>query len=310
MTALKRTLESFIASQGGGDGVFLTPMDGVTIMRNSRTALPQHGQPLLYTPSLCVVVQGAKQMAVGDDVFDYGEDTALIVSVELPGVGRVTKASASEPFMSMTIEFDVAVMRDVMEKLELPPTPNEDRLSVFIERLSDQLRDCILRLAQLTAKQDAIAVLYPDIMRELCFWLLTGPNAGDMCKIALRESRTRRIADSIYFLRKNLMHQISIEDMAAAACMSASSFHQHFKTLTSLTPVRFQKELRLLEARKLMVVQSASVANAAQQVGYESVSQFSREYTRMFGLPPARDAEAVKARVRLVRGASAEHVER
>jgi AraC-like DNA-binding protein len=306
MTALKSTLESFIETQGGGDGVFLTPMDGVTVMRNSRTALPQHGQRLLYTPSLCVVVQGAKQMALGDNVFDYEEGAALVVSIELPGVGRVTRASASEPFMSMTIEFDVAVMHDVMEKLELPPTPNEDRLSVFVERLSDQLRDCILRLAQLPAKADAIAVLYPDIMRELCFWLLTGPNAGEICKIATRGSRTRRIADSIYFLRKNLMRQISIEELADVACMSPSSFHQHFKTLTSLTPVQFQKQVRLLEARKIMVVQSASVANAAQQVGYESISQFSREYTRMFGLPPKRDADAVRSRVRPMIAGSAE----
>lgn len=305
MTALKCTLERFIASQGGGDGVFLTPMDGVTIMRNSRTA-PQHGQPLLYTPSLCVVVQGAKQMALGDDVFDYEEGAALVVSIELPGVGRVTKASASEPFMSMTIEFDVAVMHDVMEKLELPPTPNGDRRSVFVEHMSDQLRDCILRLAQLTAKPDAIAVLYPDIMRELCFWLLTGPNGGEMCKIATRESRTRRIAESIHFLRKNLMRQVSVEEMAGAACMSPSSFHQHFKTLTALTPVQFQKQLRLLEARKLMVVQSASVSNAAQQVGYESISQFSREYARMFGLSPKRDAEAVRSRVRPMVAGSAE----
>ncbi len=310
MTALKHTLENFIKAQGGGDGVFLTPMGGVTVMRNSRAALPHDGQRLLYTPSLCVVVQGAKQMILGDDVFDYGEDTALIVSVELPGLGRVTKASASEPFMSMTIEFDIAVMQDVMEKLELRPTPNEDRLSVFVEHLSDQLRDCILRLAQLTAKPDAIAVLYPEVMREICFWLLTGPNAGEMCKIVTRESRTRRIADSIYFLRRNLVRQIRIEEMAEAACMSPSSFHQHFKTLTGLTPVQFQKELRLLAARRLMVAQSASVANAAHQVGYESISQFSREYTRMFGLPPARDAEAVKARVRPMRNPSGEHVER
>ncbi len=285
-------------------------MQGVTVMRNSRPALPQHGQPLLYTPSLCVVVQGAKQIVLGENVFDYEEDTALVVSVELPGIGCVTKASAAEPFMSMTIELDLGVIQDVMDRLELAPTPNADRLSVFVERLSDPLRNCVLRLAGLAAKPEAIPVLYADIMREICFWLLTGPNAGEMCKIACRESRTRRIADSIYFLRKNLMRPVRIEEMADAASMSPSSFHQHFKTLTGLTPVQFQKELRLLEARKLMVAQSASVANAAHHVGYESISQFSREYTRMFGLPPARDAEAVKARVRPVRNASAEHVER
>ncbi|HVK79420.1 MAG TPA: AraC family transcriptional regulator [Verrucomicrobiae bacterium] len=297
MSALKTALRDFVASRGDRDGVFLTPVNQITVMRNSKGALPQHAQHVLYTPALCVVVQGAKQITIGADVFDYGEGTALIVSVELPASGRVTRASSETPYLGMTIEFDINLMREVMEELETPPTPNADGLGAFIENLSDPLQDCVLRLARLLATPEAVPALYPAIMREFYYWLLTGPNAGEICKVVRRDSHTRRIADAIYFLRKNFARQVRVEEMANAARMSASSFHEHFKTLTALTPVQFQKQLRLLEARKLMVTQAANVTSAAYQVGYESLSQFSREYTRMFGTPPKRDVETLKNHV-------------
>lgn len=297
MSALKTALKDFIGSRGPRDGVFLTPIERVTIMRNSRGAAPQQGQHILYTPALCVVVQGAKQITVGADVFDYAEGSALVVSVELPASGRVTRASPEAPYLGMTIEFDLRLMHEVMETLETPPTPNSDGLCVFIEHLSDPLQDCVLRLARLLATPEAIPTLYPAIMREFYYWLLTGPNAGEICKVLRRDSHTRRITDAIQFLRKNFARQVRVEEMATAARMSPSSFHEHFKTLTALTPVQFQKQLRLLEARKLMITQSTSVTSAAYQVGYESLSQFSREYARMFGTPPKRDVEALKGHV-------------
>jgi len=297
MSALKAALQAYVDARGGGDGVFLTPMDRVVVMRNSRSPLPEHAQHVLYTPALCVVVQGAKQIAVGDDVFNYSEGSALVVSVELPALGRVTRASTDEPYLGMTIEFDVGVLHEVMEQLEAPPASSRDGLAVFIENLSDPAQECIVRLARLLTTPEAIPALYPAITRELYYWLLTGPNGGEICKIARRESHTRRIADAIYLLRKNFKRQLRVEEMAEAARMSPSSFHQHFKTLTAMTPLQFQKELRLLEARRLMITQSASVTSAAYQVGYESISQFSREYARMFGAPPKRDVAALKGRV-------------
>ncbi|MDX2235618.1 MAG: AraC family transcriptional regulator [Hyphomonadaceae bacterium] len=297
MSALKTALETFIDARGGADGVYLTPMERVVVMRNSRDTPPDNPQHVLYTPALCVVVQGAKQITVGEDAFDYGEGFALAVSVELPALGRVTTATPDAPFLGMTIEFDVAALHDVMAQLPAPPTPSADGLGVFVEKLSDPLKECLVRLARLLAAPEGVPVLYPAIMREVYYWLLTGPNGAEVCKIARREGHTRRIADAIYFLRKNFARPIRVEELADAARMSPSSFHQHFKTLTALTPVQFQKQLRLLEARKLMVVHAASVTSAAYQVGYESLSQFSREYARMFGAPPKRDAAALKGRV-------------
>lgn len=297
MLALKTTLQEFVHSRGDRDGVFMTPMSRITVMRNSKGVLPQQTQQMLYTPALCVVIQGAKQITVGPETFEYGEGTALIVSVELPASGRVTRASPETPYLGMTIEFDIGLMHEVMEELQAPPTPNADGLCVFIERLSDSMQDCVLRLARLLTAPEAVPALYPAIMREFYYWLLTGPNGGEICKVVRRDSHTRRIADAILFLRKNFDRPVRVEEMANAARMSPSSFHEHFKTLTALTPVQFQKQLRLLEARKLMVTQSASVTTAAYHVGYESLSQFSREYTRMFGTPPKRDVETLKAHV-------------
>jgi AraC-like DNA-binding protein len=245
---------------------------------------------MVYKPALCVVVQGAKQLMLNDRVIDYAEMQALIISIELPASGRVIQASAENPYVAISLEFDVGMMREVMERLDTPPKPTGSaRLGIFVEDLSQPLADCLVRLTGLLATPRAIPVLYPAIMREICFWMLTGPNGGEVCKLVLPDSQTRRIADAIHLLRDNFTEPVRIEQLAAAARMSPSSFHQHFKTLTSMTPLQYQKQMRLLEARRLMVAGSANVENAAYQVGYESASQFSREYTRMFGAPPKRD---------------------
>lgn len=297
MSLLKSALEDFIASRGGGDRAFLTPVDGVVVFRASQPGLPERPQLVLYKPALCVVAQGAKQVTLGSETFDYPEGSALVVSVEVPAFGGVTKASPATPYMGMTIELDTTAMREVLDQMETPPRPTADRLGAFVERLSDPLVDCVARLAQLLKTPHAIPVLYPSIIREICYWLLAGPNGGEVCKIARVDSHTRRIADAIHLVRKDFTRNIRVEEMAEAARMGLSSFHQHFKTLTAMSPLQFQKQLRLLEARRLMVTEAMSVTSAALHVGYESASQFSREYARMFGVPPKRDVEALKARV-------------
>jgi transcriptional regulator GlxA family with amidase domain len=151
------------------------------------------------------------------------------------------------------------------------------------------------RLMRVLDTPKAIPVLYPAIMREICFWLLTGAHGGEVRKLGLPDSHTRRITDAIYLLRDNFARPIRVEELAAAARMSLSSFHQHFKTLTSMTPLQYQKQLRLLEARRLMTADGANVSSAAYRVGYESASQFSREYSRMFGAAPKRDAMELRA---------------
>jgi AraC-like DNA-binding protein len=288
---LARALSQYIDAHGGGEGILATPVDGLTFFRATDTISPSH---TLYKPCLCVVAQGAKQVSFGKEVLHYDEQQCLIVSIDLPVVGRVTRASAAVPYLAMAVELDVQIMRAVMAELDNPPTPGDRVTSgMFVETLAEPLSDCFLRLVRMLEAPGA-TVLYPAIMREICFWLLTGKHGAEVCKLTLPGSHTLRIAEAINLLRDNFSRSIRVNELAQAAGMSASSFHEHFKALTSMTPLQYQKQLRLLEARRLILADGINVSSAAYQVGYESPSQFSREYSRMFGAAPKRDAMELK----------------
>ncbi|KAA0700408.1 AraC family transcriptional regulator [Neorhizobium sp. P12A] len=290
---VKDILREYVEAEGGEDGLFGTPMPSLCIMRSSTETLPRH---MVYRPSLCFVVQGAKQIMLGDDVLRYEEQQSLVIGIELPGIGRVVQASRNEPYIGITLELDVAVLRDVMRKMPRRPRPaNRSRLGIFVQDADEQLTDCMVRLIRLARTPKAIPVLYPAIMQEICFWLLNGEHGGDICKLTLPDSHMQRIADAIFILREDFAKPIRVNELAAAANMSPSSFHEHFKLITSMSPLQYQKHLRLIEARRLLVSEAASVAEAAHQVGYESASQFSREYNRMFGAPPRRDASELRS---------------
>jgi AraC-like DNA-binding protein len=232
----------------------------------------------------------------GERLCDYRAMQSLLISVEMPAFGQVTQASAERPMIAVNLELDVGILREVLEEMDTPPKPaGEGGPGVFVQDFGPELQDCILRLTRMLSTPKAIPILYPAIMREISFWLLSGKNGGEICKLALPGSHTRRVADAIHLLRSNFTAPVRVEELAAAAKMSPSSFHQHFKLLTAMTPLQYQKQLRLLEARRLMVTDGANVASAAYRVGYESASQFSREYARMFGTPPKRDVTEMRA---------------
>lgn len=288
---LARALSRYIDAHGGGEGLLPTPVEGLALFRATDTVSPSH---TLYKPCLCVVAQGAKQVSFGKGMLQYDEQQCLIVSIDLPVVGRVTQASAAVPYLAMAVELDVRIMRAVMAELDNPPRPREEVASgIFVETLAEPLADCFLRLVRMLESPGAV-VLYPSIMREICFWLLTGAHGAEVCKLTLPGSHTLRIAEAISLLRDNFARCVRVEQLASTAKMSPSSFHQHFKALTSMTPLQYQKQLRLLEARRLMLAEGINVSSAAYQVGYESASQFSREYSRMFGAAPKRDAMELK----------------
>ncbi|QDL93229.1 AraC family transcriptional regulator [Paroceanicella profunda] len=288
---LAKAFSSYVAAHGGPDALSVTPVENLFLMCSTKTRLPFRK---MYRPSLCIVAQGAKRIEVAETVLDYPAGTALAISVELPGYGGVTQASSEAPFLGMTIEFDMNMIRAVLDKLPAPPPATPDGSGLFVERLSDAQQDCIARLVRLLGMPEAVPVLYPAIMQELYYWLLVGPNGGEIAKMVRSESHTQRIADAIFHLRRVFRRSVRIEELADVACMSPSSFHQHFKTLTSMTPLQYQKQLRLIEARRLMVMEAANVTRAAFEVGYESPSQFSREYSRLFGSPPKQDAMTLR----------------
>ena len=279
-------LNRHMDAQGGGDGVFATAVDGLYMMRASGPTLPA---PRLYRPALCIVAQGAKQVMLGESVFGYREGEMLVIGLESPALGKVTRASAEQPFLGLNLDLDVQVMREVLAQLDPPPQPGPGGPGAFVGMLAGPLADALVRMLRLLETPAAIPVLQSGIMREICYWLLTGPDAGEVCRMALPSGSAQRIAAAIHRLRDDITQPVRIDTLAAAANMSSSTFHQHFKTLTSMTPLQYQKQLRLLEARRLMLAGEANASRAAYQVGYESASQFSREYARMFGTPPKRD---------------------
>ncbi|QDE38984.1 AraC family transcriptional regulator [Luteibacter pinisoli] len=275
-----------------GENPWMTAIDGVGILRSD---LPRNAAPLLFQPCLCVVAQGSKLSTFGNRRYEYGAGQALVVSVEMPAFSRVAAASPEEPFLGVVIGLDPKLMTEVMETV-----PTSVHVSahvprgVFVTDYDGPLADCVVRLLRLLDTPDAIPFVAPLVLREIAYWLLTGPHAADVAKVALADSRTHRVLSAVQALRVHFAEAIRIDELAAIAQLSPSAFHRQFKALTSLTPVQFQKQLRLHEARLLLATGTVNAETAAWRVGYESASQFSREYARLFGAPPRRDIAALR----------------
>ena len=276
-----------------GASPFATAIEGLTILRADHPKAPAH---LIVKPALCIVVQGAKWSTFGGRRFDYRAGQALVVSLELPSVGRVAEATPDEPFLCVVVEFDVGLMREVLAALDDPPRPaRHPGGGVFVTDFDGPLADCALRMIRLLDTPRAIPLLYPAVMREVCYWLLTGPHGGDVARVVLADGHAPPVVAALHALRERFAGPVRVGELAAVARLSPSAFHRHFRALTALTPLQYQKRLRLLEARHLLLAGAANVEAAAFRVGYESPSQFSREYARLFGAPPRRDVAALRA---------------
>ncbi|AYD02404.1 AraC family transcriptional regulator [Neorhizobium sp. NCHU2750] len=274
-----------------GENIYFTPINTVAILRSDYPKPPAHR---MSQPSMCIVVQGAKWANFGGNRFEYKAGEALVIGVEAPSVGRVVEASPDHPCLVLMFELDLAIMRSVAAELADPPKPrSEPCRGVFVTNFQGPIADCALRLVRLFDMPNAIPTLYPVIMREICYWLLTGPHGADIARMALVNNQPQRVLEAVRVLRERFAEPIRVDELAAVAQLSPSAFHRHFKALTLLSPLQYQKQLRLLEARRLLASQGLNVEAAAFQVGYESPSQFSREYSRMFGEAPKRDARRV-----------------
>ncbi len=286
MSLLRDIAKRYTDSQTG-PSPFVTAVPGLTLLRAEQKDLTNHH---ICRPALCLVVQGAKWTMIAGRRFDYHEGQALVVSVEMPAFSTIAAASESEPYLGIIIEFDLSIMREVVSSLEtLPEEPGEASRSVFVTDFEGPLADSALRILQLLDRPQAIAPLYPALMREMCYWLLAGSHGGEVLSMTVSKLHTRSILSAIHFLRDRFAESVSIEQLASIAQMSSSALQRQFKSITSMTPLQYQKQLRLLEARRMMVTDEVDVKTTAFQVGYESSTHFSREYSRMFGQPPRRD---------------------
>lgn len=271
-----------------GESPYVTDIEGLIILRSSHAKPPSH---LISKPALCVVAQGTKWTSFGEKRFQYQTGQALVVSVEMPSVGRVVEASPDAPFLGAIIEFDPLIMRSVIDEANIRPEKgNGARFGAVVADLNGALADCVLRLVRLLDTPRALPMLAPMIKREIYYWLLDGAHGVDIAQVALGSHHSMPIVNAIQNLRERFCETVSIAELADIARLGRSAFHRRFKQLTSLTPLQYQKQLRLMEARRLMLSEGTKVETAAFEVGYESPSQFSREYSRMFGVPPKRDS--------------------
>lgn len=269
-----------------GDGIHPTALPRLELIRNSTTTTPT---PTVYEPVLCLVAQGAKQALLGDRRLYYDPGRYLIVSIDLPVIGQVTVASAEEPYLAFKYELDPLELGRLVLELgdEVPRLATPSGFGV--EEASPELIDAAARLLRLLESPGDIPVVAPLVERELLYRVLTGPFGATIRQLGAAQGRVAQVARAIAWIKDHFAEPMRIEALAAEAGMSTSSLHEHFKAVTTLSPLQYQKRLRLQEARRLMFAQGLDAAEAGFRVGYESPSQFSREYGRLFGAPPARD---------------------
>lgn len=270
-------------------------MNGTALPRVSliRADQPTTATPSVYEASLCLIAQGSKRVSLGDHSVVYDAARFLLVSVDLPLVGHVLEASPGAPYLCCKIDLDQAVLADLI--LAQGPGPRADAPMLAVYPGDPDLVDAACRLVKLLERPETIPVLMPLIEREILYRLLTGPHGPTLRQMAVADSRLGQVSRAIARIRQRYHEQLRIDDIAAAAGMSASSFHTHFKAVTRMTPLEYQKQLRLQEARRLMLTEGASAGSAGFAVGYDSQSQFSREYRRLFGAPPRRDIERLQS---------------
>lgn len=288
----KEELARLIKRHSTAEGVQETAISSLFFIRYLSTTEPAYK---VARPALCFIAQGSKEIYLAKERFLYNPNDYLVGSINLPVVGQVIQASTEEPYVSFKLEFTQKQILDVLNDSSIKPNVNDNaRRALFVGQINSGLLDSILRLARLLDNPADIPFLAPLCIKEILYRLLQGEYGLTLAQMAMEGSSTYRIQDAIQHIMDHYDHALSIEELAEVASMSISSFHRNFKEVTAMTPLQFQKQLRLQEARRLLLAESADAADVAFRIGYESASQFSREYARMFGSPPRTDIKRLK----------------
>lgn len=270
------------------DGRFPLRIAGLHAIRASRTTTEL--VHTTYHPSLCIVAQGAKRLLLGPEVFEYDSSRMLVVSVDLPIASQVICASPAEPYLAFRLDLEPARIAELALKVYPHGTPQtHEQRAVYIGRLTPAIIDAATRLIAAMADPDDATFIAPLVIDEILIRLLRSSVGSRVAQIGLAESSVQRIAKAVEWVRANFEQPVIVEDLAGMVNMSVSAFHQRFKAVTSMSPIQYQKALRLQEARRLMMTTMIDAGTASRRVGYLSASQFSREYSRFFGNAPARD---------------------
>ncbi len=295
--ASKEELVEYVGGAICEDGA-TNPLQGLHLQRNSSPLVSVHGR---YGPALCMVAQGRKEVLVGDDRYRHDPAHYLLITVELPVVSWVLEASREQPYLSLHLELDMALVRSVAAEAELSPLPKPAGVKAMnTGPLDASLLDAVVRLVRLLETPAEARVLAPLITWEIIYRLLRGEQGSQLRRMADQDGDSHYIARAAEQLRQNLARPLRIEEVAKEFGMSVSSFHSHFKAAIGLSPLQFQKRMRLQEARRLMLYEALDAAGAGYQVGYDDAAYFSREYKSLFGVPPKKDVERLREAARTV----------
>ena len=289
-----RGLANLIARYAPHDGVFPLRLPGTYALRRSQ----MNTEPAYATlgPSLCLVAQGAKALMLGNEVFEYDPARMLVFAVDLPVSGQVTRASRRNPFLGFKLDLDPARVAELATRV-FPrgvPKPSDNR-GLYVGRATDDIIEAVTRLLTLMARPEDVDLLGPLVVDEILIRLLRTPIGTRVAQIGEPKSGVHRMGEAISWIRAHFAQPVTVDEMAASVRMSASSFHERFKAVTSMSPLQYQKVLRLHEARRLMLFQDMDAGDACRRVGYLSPSQFSREYARFFGSAPMKDTARLRA---------------
>jgi AraC-like DNA-binding protein len=263
------------------------PVDGLKVFSTTRTTAPLGG---VAEPVVVLVAQGAKRAILGDRAFDYAAGQFLVVTVDLPLTSSITVASAAEPFLSLSMPLDAATVAELLIEADLPVQTASPGPALSVSDAAPELTDAVVRLLRLAGNPRDLRILGPAVKREIHWRLLTGPQGGLVRQIGTAGSRIALVARAIAWIKAHYDEPIRVDDLAAEVGLSVSSLNRHFRTATAMSPLQYQKQLRLQQARLRLLADPADVAGTGHAVGYTSASQFSREYRRLFGAPPGRDA--------------------
>lgn len=276
-----------------GNGVHTTAIQSLFFMRHSDVTGPRYG---VYNPSFCIVVQGAKEVWLAEERFRYSSTDYLVASVDLPVIAQITESSSDVPYLGVKLEFTPGQILEVLGVSQVQTVPKENpKRAMFVSHMGPSLMDAVIRLARLLDNPEDIPMLSPLFTKEILYRVLQGQHGATLKQIAIEGSSTYRIREVIEYIMKNFERSFQIEELAELVNMGVSSLHRHFKDETAMSPIQFQKQFRLQEARRLLLSESTDAADVAFRVGYESPSQFSREYSRMFGSPPIEDVKRLRA---------------
>ena len=289
--ANREELVERIARVMRADGV-VQPLQGLHLARSSSPLVPVHG---VFEPSLCVIAQGSKEILLGESRYRYDPFHYLLTTVDLPYAGQVLEASKERPYLSLRLELAPTLVSSVM--VEAGHASSKDQASVraiAVSPLDGNLLDAVVRLTRLVDAPSEVPILLPLIIREIIYRLLMGEQGARLRHLAILGGYTSHIARAVERLHQDFDQPLRIEQMARELGMSVSGFHHHFKAVTTMSPLQFQKQLRMQEARRLMLGEDLDAASAAYRVGYHDASHFNREYKSLFGVPPMRDVQRLR----------------